>query len=268
MTTISSHHKTVSLDEIEIDPIVQRKEGIDQRRVDRMAASFDPRALGTVVLSVRSNGRMVVLDGMHRCAAARLAGYRPFVNVEVFEGLTIPQEAQMFLLLNATKSPSAISKFLAGVVTEGAEVVEMNDIIQSHGWTVSNQVGPGFLSAVDAVGRIYASGNKTVSTGRHPEILDRTIEIVTAAWEHDQGAVQQHVLLAVAQLIGRFGPSLDTAKLVTEMQATRPGVLVGRAKVLRDAQGGTVPAALAKILAGMHNKKRRTNLLPEWVWIR
>lgn len=39
-------------------------------------------------------------------------------------------------------------------------------------------------------------------------------------------------------------------------------------KVLRDVQGGTVPAALAKILAGMHNKKRRTNLLPEWVWIR
>ena len=77
-----------------------------------------------------------------------------------------------------------------------------------------------------------------------------------------------HILLAVAQLYGRFEAGVDTKKLVTEMAQTRPDVLIGKARALNAVQGGTVPAAMAKILAGMHNSRRRTNLLPEWVWIR
>jgi len=61
---------------------------------------------------------------------------------------------------------------------------------------------------------------------------------------------------------------LTRAGLVSEMQATRPGIVIGKAKALRDSQGGTLPAAAAKVLVGMHNRKRRTNLLPDWVWIR
>ena len=268
MNAITSHHKTVSLEDLVVDGRVQRTEGIDQRRVDAIAANFNPLALGTITASLREDGRLVVLDGMHRCAAARKAGHRPFINAEVVEGLTIEREAELFLLLNATKAPSAISKFQVRVVMAEPQAVEMNEILQAHGWRTNAQMGAGIVTAIRAVERVYVNGNNTVQTGRHPEILDRALEIITAAWEHDQSACQEHMLLAVAQLIGRFGPSLDTNKLVTEMQSTRPGVLVGRAKVLRDAQGGTVPAALAKILAGMHNKKRRTNLLPEWVWIR
>jgi hypothetical protein len=74
--------------------------------------------------------------------------------------------------------------------------------------------------------------------------------------------------LAVAQIYGRFESGVDTKKLVTEMAQTRPDVLIGKARALAAVQGGTVPAAMAKILAGMHNSRRRTNVLPEWVWIR
>ena len=35
MNAVTSHHKTVSLDDLVIDDRVQRTEGIDQRRVDR-----------------------------------------------------------------------------------------------------------------------------------------------------------------------------------------------------------------------------------------
>ena len=266
--SVTSHHKTVSLDDISVDLRVQRVEGVDQRRVDKIAADFNPLALGTITLSQRSNGALICLDGRHRQAGARKAGYVGFINAEVISGLTIQQEAELFLLLNATKTPSAISKFLVRVVKGDPIAVEIDTIIKAHGWHAAAQVGPGVITAVDALERVYVSGGGTVASSAHPELLDRTLEILTAAWERDQAAVQSSLLLAVAQLIGRFGHSLDTKKLVTEMQSTRPGVLVGKGKNLRDLQGGTVPAALAKILAGMHNKKRRTNLLPEWVWIR
>jgi hypothetical protein len=264
----TASHKTVTLDQLSFDPQVQRTEGVDHRRINQMVSGFNVLALGTITVSARSDGKYIVLDGMHRVTACRQAGYQGLLNAEVITGLTIQQEAELFLLLNATKTPTAVSKFHVRVVMGEPEAVEMNSILQAHGWTVRLSTADGTLSAIQAVERIYASGGGTKANGSHGDLLDRTLEVITAAWEHDQLAVNGSILLAVAQLLGRFGTSVDTKKLVSEMQGTRPGVLIGRAKTLRDAQGGTVPAALAKILAGMHNKKRRSNLLPEWVWIR
>lgn len=261
-------HKTVSLDRLSVDPKVQRSEGVDRRRIGQMAANFNPLALGTITVSLRPDGAHVILDGMHRVAAARQAGHKDLINAEVISGLTIEQEAELFLLLNATKTPTAISKFHVRVVMGEPAAVEMDRIIRSHGWRVRPSSSDGTLTAVDAIERIYTKGGGTKATGAHGDLFDRTLEIITAAWGHDTQAANGHVLTAIAQLIGRFGASVDTKKLVSEMQDTRPGILIGRAKTLRDAQGGSVPAALAKILAGMHNKKRRSNLLPEWVWIR
>lgn len=267
---VQSHHKTVSIDELTIDRRVQRYEGIDQRRVDKIARNFNPLALGTVTVSQRANGQLILLDGANRTAGARQAGYTGFINAEVITGLHIEQEAELFLLLNETRTPSAVSKFLVRVVMREPEAVEMDNIIQSHGWKVAagSSKTNGAVSAVTAFERVYRNGGGTVSEGVHPDLLDRTFEILTAAWEHDAASVNGFLLLAVAQLLGRFGPSIDTKKLVAEMQDTRPGVLIGRAKNLRDAQGGTIPGALAKILAGLHDSRRRSNLLPEWVWIR
>jgi len=263
-----SHHKTVSLDDLTIDPEIQRREGIDQRRVNKIASAFNPLALGVITVSQRADGRLVVLDGAHRSAGARQAGYTGFISAEVITGLTIAEEASLFLLLNETKTPSALTKFLVRAVTGEPEAVEMLAIVTAHGWTVRTASETGNIAAVTAIERVYRNGGGSLPDGRHPELLSRVLAIITEAWEHDSQSVSASMLMAVAQLLGRFGTSVDTKKIVAEMQATRPTVMVGRARVLCNAQGGTVSAALAKILAGLHNKKRRANLLPEWVWVR
>lgn len=266
MTT--STYRKVNLADLTIDPRVQRGEGVDRLRVKKMVTDFDPNALGTITVSERADGSMIVLDGMHRVDLCRQVDHKRPLHAHVVKGATIEEEAHLFLALNATKTPSSLSKFLVRVVMGEKAAVQMNEIVVSHGWTIGYNSDPGFLAAVDALERVYRNGGGTVPEGEHPDLVDRTLEILTAAWGHDGKAVQGHLMLAVAQLLGRFGGSVDTKKLVSEMQSTRPGVLIGKAKVLRDVQGGTVPAALAKILAGMHNSKRRTNLLPAWVWIR
>jgi len=260
--------RKVAIDEITVDPRIQRIEGIDHRRVAKMVANFEPESLGVITVSQRDDGTLVALDGMHRCEVCRQKNYTRPLNAEVFIGATLEEEARIFLSHNSGKSPSKISMFLVRVHMGDPVADDITGIAALHGWIISHSNFPGHIYAVDALERVYRNGGGTVSDGTHPELTDRVLELVTAAWEHDQTAVNQAMLLAVAQLVGRFGPSVDTAKIVAEMQDTRPGVLIGKAKTLRDLQGGTVPAALAKILAGMHNKKRRTNLLPEWVWIR
>jgi hypothetical protein len=259
--------KNLSLDQLTIDPHVQRVEGIDQVRVNKMVAAFNPDGLGVIFVSDRG-GKLVVLDGMHRTAAARQVGYKGTIRAEVATGLTIAQEAEQFLIRNDGRMPSSISKFHARYVMGEPAAVAITDILARHGWQVSPSSDPGHLAATDAIDRVYRNAGGVLADGEHAELTDRVIEIVTAAWEHDGKATHGHMLLAVAQLLGRFGPAIDTKKLVDEMSATRPAVLIGKAKTLKDLQGGTVPAALAKTLAGMHNKKRRSNLLPDWVWIR
>lgn len=265
---MSSNITTVKADSLTIDPRVQRKEGIDEGRVAKMAQAFNPDALGTITISKRKDGTLVIIDGAHRSAAARAAGHKNDIPATVHTGLTLQQEAELFVLLNTFKQPSAISRFLARVVMGEPEAVQINTIVNNHGWRILQSNDPGCIAAIGALERIYRNGAGTLNEGRHPHALDWTLDIITAAWEHDGASASAHLLLAVAQLYGRFGGAVDAKKLVLEMQHTRPDVLVGKGKVLRDLQGGTVSAAIAKTLVGLHNKKRRSNLLPEWVWTR
>lgn len=259
----------VSLDEIVIDPRVQRKEGVNQRRVNKMAANFDPHALGVLILSYRRDGSYVCLDGMHRRAAAIQAGWVGPVDARVFTGLSLSEEAALFLLYNDKKDPSAVSRFGARVTAGEPIAVDINDIVTQYGWKVAaNSQEKGILSAVDAMEQVYRTATKTLPDGAHPGVAQWTIAVITAAWGHDPAGVQGAILGGVSQLYGRFSETIDSEKLVKELQNTLPRRLVGNAKVLRDAQGGNVPAALAKILVGLHNNRRRTNLLPEWVWTR
>lgn len=260
--------KKVSIDLLSIDPAVQRVEGLDHKRVNTMAADFKPHLLSTFKVSERPDGRLIILDGMHRHELCRRVGHTGLVNVEVFSGLTLSEEFDLALGWNDNKLVSALSKFHWRVGAGEKEANEIATITADHQWSIAQSGHPGNISAVQALERVYRNGGGTVTEGKHPELLSRVIEIVTIAWEWDNKSVDAAVLLGLAQLIGRFGASVDTKKLIGEMQATRPGVLIGRAKTLRDAQGGSLPSAVAKILVGMHNRKRRSNLLPEWVWVR
>lgn len=260
--------RTVALDEMTIDPNVQRKEGVDQRRVDKMAADFNPDALGVFILSQRSNGSLVVLDGMHRRAAGIAAAHTTYVDAKVYTGLTTAEEASLFLLYNDKKDPSAISKFHARVLAEDATAVEMYKVITANGWTVAQGDFTGCMSAINAAERVYTTSAGTLKRGHYGNILDVVLSVVTESWGHDSDATHGIVLQGLGQLYGRFQGDVDSKKLVSELQQTRPKALIGRAKNLTDSQGGTIPAALARILTSLHNKRRRSNLLPEWVWVR
>lgn len=272
MTTATRQKKTrqttVRASELTFDLRVQRREGTDSRRVDRIAADHDPKALGVITYSLRDNGSKVCLDGRHRAEGSIKAGYdRPIPAIE-HTGLTLQEEARIFLLLNDTKTPTAITRFLSRVVQDDPVAVDINRIVESNGWKVAQGSEAGFINCIDAVERVYRSAAGTKPDGSHPDVLDTTLNILASAWERDYRSSNNNLVLGVAALVGRFGPSIDLKKLVTEMSYTRPDVLLGKGKVLRDVQGGTVGSAIAKILVGAHNKGRRTNTLPEWVWVR
>lgn len=258
----------VNLADLMIDTDVQREEGLDALRVTKMARAFNPDALGVVIVSVRDDGAQIVLDGMHRCAAAREAKHKDPLQAILHHGLTREDEAALFLDYNNKKDVSAVSRFRARLVKREPVAVEIATVLAGHGWEITSNNFAGAAHAATAIERAYSKGSGTLKIGTYPEVLDHVFGALTAAWGHDETAAHQHIVEGLAQLFGRFGPAVDIDKLVREMENTTPRRLVGQAKALRDAQGGTVPAALAKYLTSMHNRRKRVDLLPEWIWTR
>ena len=266
--TATVAHDLVNLNSLSIDPRVQRKEGVQVARAQKMADSFDPHALGALTISKRSNGQMVILDGAHRSEACRLAGYGKPLHALVYTGLTLQQEAAMFSLLNTFQAPSFVSRMLAKVVAGDPASTQIVDTIKKHGWTIGFSSEDGSFAAVAAAERVYKNAVGALPTGPYPEVLDRAIAVLTGAWRHDRESAHQMILLGLGQLFGRFGDAVDAASLSAKLSQERPNTLIGNARVLQSVQGGTTTAAMAKVIVGIYNKKRRTHLLPEWVWTR
>jgi len=262
------HHELLSVDSLTIDSRVQRREGVNARRVATIADNFNADALGALSISHRKNGALVILDGAHRCEASRIAEYNEPLHALVYEGLALAQEAAMFDLLNSFQAPSLISRILARVVAGDKESTDIVHTIEGHGWKIGLTSENGVFAAINAAQRVYRNGVGTLGPGAHIDLLDQTMAFITTTWHYDRESSHQMMVLGVAQLFARFGDAVDVTKLSKSLAQDRPYNIIGRAKAMQALQGGTVPSALAKVLVGMHNKGRRTNLLPEWVWTR
>lgn len=235
----------------------QRAEGVDERRAARMAANFKPHAVG-VLTAVKRGGAYLVIDGAHRLKMFEILGIDDPIDVRVISDASDAEEAESFHDLNSFKSPSAVSKFISRVSAGDPVAVEVEQIITANGWVVSTTVGPGAIRCIDAaVKQVHSRGN-----------LDRTLKLLTAAYGYDEDAVHQNMFVGVSTLLFRLGDVVDDAQIIATLKANAPSTVLRKARSIVETQGGTAPAAVARVLVGLHNKGRRTRLLPEWVWTR
>lgn len=257
--TINSTFEWIDPATLTTDLRVQRP--ADMKRIKDLAARYDPMQVGTIVVSRRADGTMIVLDGQTRIGAKARAGVDGPVHAQVYTGLTLEQEASMFLSRNDSKPVSAIHKFLVRV-TEGDPVaVTINSIVESHGWKVAEGTGKGHIQAVNTLERTY-----TRAGGDGHAVIDFIVGAATSAWGYDPGAVNASVLGGVAEMVLRYGDQVDGEKLVREMQSTAPRALLGRARAMKEAKifNSALPVIVGRILHTMHNQKLRKTALPEW----
>lgn len=263
-------HEMVYIDQMKRHPArgCQRVEGTSLRRAAEMSDHFNEDAEGSYIVSRQNDGTLYVIDGDHRREARIALGSNGPVHAIVHSGLTPAQEAALFNLSNTFKQPSYISRMLARVATGEAVATDVVRIIESHGWAISHNSENGKFAAVAAAERVYGNAAGALPRGEYPDVLDRVMATITGAWRHDREAAHQMVVLGIGQVYGRFGDAVDISAFTAKLSQERPNNLIGLARGLQSAQGGTTAAALAKVTAGLYNRKRRVNLLPEWVWTR
>lgn len=237
--------------ELGVDHSYQRP--LDQPRVKRMAANWDPRMVGTIDVSDRGEGagpiRYAVINGQHRAAAAAAAspdGADVWLACTVHEGLTVADEARLMHEMDrATKKLTGFDQWRARRGAGDVAVLEVEASAGLHGM----RVGP---EPTDGTLRSYGAAEKLLKVGGR-DLLDATLAVLSAAYGTAQAGYQAPLVTAVGQVLHR-NPGLDVDRLVKALASNRPEQLRATATALREAEGGPLNQLMARAVAGAYNR--------------
>ena len=106
--------KHLSINVLSVDHNYQRPHITSRSR--RIAQNFNIVSLGVLSVSRRKDGSYWIFDGQHRYEGAKSRGDVKTLPCEVYEDLTVKQEAEAFLLMNEGRAkPTSLEKFKAKI---------------------------------------------------------------------------------------------------------------------------------------------------------
>lgn len=264
--SIKSEVREIPANNLTVDPRVQRQ--LDPRRVAKLAADWDDLMVGVITVSHRKPfpgqtgypdlpESFVVLDGQTRLAAFRaVCGDSTALpmTAQVYEGLTLAEEAAMFLKHNNRKAVLTRDKFRLAVTAGETWAVEINEILLSFGWA-SRGIDAGRpmhqFDSVSAAEKIYQAGG--------PDALRKTFQTITNAWgSKNRHAVCSQTLYGIGMLHARH-PELDSKKihgLVTKLSKTPVGTMIGEVTADRRRYSQSMQTAAYNWVVELYNRGR------------
>jgi hypothetical protein len=242
------------------DPQVNTR-SLDTNWVDARVPSFDLAKLGVPEVSKRKDGTYIWLDGQHRAELVRRAGWpSQKIQCRVHTGLTLAEEALLFLGLNGGRQVTALAKFLARRTAQDPDAVGIDAIVRAAGWHIASGTNTKSITAVSALEKAYNATEKQPG-----KALAKALRVVTEAWGYAPEAVNGDILLGVSLLLAQHD-RIDIASLIHKLAdyTGGPRGLHGTAKGLRPFLGGTTANCVAATLVKAYNAKRTTGALPDW----
>jgi uncharacterized protein DUF6551 len=214
MSSTTPTPRMVRLGDLIVDTHVQRN--VSATRVDEIARDFDMSYWGTIIVSERADGNIHVLDGAtRRGAGLKVEGQDFMVPALVYTGLTVAQEADMFIRFNNTKRIPPQDMFRVQLVAGDPEKVEIDRIAKATGWEVGRSI-----SAIRAVEDIYSgkAGGRSIKDGPYPVALMQALAVSAETWGHDKDSANGHILKGLGAVFLRH-PDVDPARLSARLAA-------------------------------------------------
>lgn len=251
-------------DEIDIDHKVQRT--FNATHAAKIAAVYDPDFFGLGVVSLRADGKYYALDSQHRCAAARIANRgHERVPFKVLRGLTLAQEADWFIKLNALKlRTDAMSSFVLGVTAEYPDHVEIQRIVENFDLKIAAYHADGTIAAVVTLMQIYhqktsVKGNKAAAAAAaalpQGHLLSRTLSLLIKAWGHDRNAFDGLLLKGIAGLLVKYGTAIEPDRMAKLLKKScDPVRAIGQIRSLQNISKKSSSVAAVEYFAGIYNR--------------
>lgn len=252
----------IAASELEVDRRVQRDD-LNQRKVETIERNYNEDALGVIIVSKRRDRGLYIVDGWHRTEATKRRDPARLLTCHIFEGLSLVEEAEMFLDYNFSDKPSLLEKYKVRLAAEDEDSLEIERITTSRAWKVHPQPAPGHIQAIGALYRIHELSKKIEAD---PHLLDATLLVITRAWGNDRDGAQAVVLEAIARIIARYGDKVDINRLYEVLRNRSGGVsaLHTEATQMAKMERGRVTNAMAHLIVLTYNKHARSRALPIW----
>ncbi len=247
----------VPVGEITIDAEYQRR--LDEKRALKIGKAWDPALGGIIVVSLRADRKLYAIDGQHRVAGLKLAGKADMVlAVDVREGLTQKDEADLFVKLNSGRSPVRVyDAFKARIIAEEPEAVAINGIVKAAGLHLATSASKNAIAAVGAMQKVH----------RRYETLAPTLSVLrswSCARAHDPVAYDKRIVSYVGRFLFEFAsasPDVLGAKLI---KFGRPEYLIAR--ITREQTGyrqADDEETATMTLLDIYNTRNRNKLVRE-----
>lgn len=245
--------------DVTVEQRAQRK--LDPRRVNLIVGKFQADSIGTPAVSRRSDGTIVAVDGQHRMAAlvAKGLGEIP-IPCQVYEGLTVAQEAALFRRLNDSKNITTADSFRIAV-TEGDPVaIAAERRLRVLGWSMH----PGRKNSMRSLSTIYNWQE------RDPLALRHALEMLATAWGATPQSGDAILVNGFTMWSCRYGLKdlgIDWMDLPPKLGKIKGGAVMFKAEVRAnaDVRNITRPDAVADKLTNLYNaRKKEHNQLPMW----
>lgn len=259
----------VKVADLEIDRRVQR-DNLKTKKVEDMVRNFNPAALGVIHVSRRDPGRgsgLYVIDGWHRYETVRrVTDNAGEMDAHVYEGLSLADEAVMFLELNNAERVTLHDKYRARLVAEEPRAVFIDQEVQKYGWVVSGVPSKGNINAVAALMRLY---DLSVKVEAEPNLIQAVLLVITRAWGLDRHGAQASILEGLGRLLSEHGDRINYDALIDRLQNYRGGPqgLLTEARTFAHSRAIRVSMAVADIITEAYNKGRKQGsktTLPPW----
>jgi hypothetical protein len=260
--------EVLAVRDLEIDRKVQR-EIYSDRKVENIMKNFNPAALGVITVSRRNQVTQVIVDGWHRWSAVKiLTDNNGEMLCNVFEDLTLEEEAQLFLDLNDGSQPNVMDRFRARLIVGDPVAADMDKLTKYYGWVIQRQGGNGTLQCVQAVERVY---RKSAAAGDDPNVLQEVVMVLNRAWGNDKHAGSAVIIEALAAFISEYSTKIDFDRLYRRLgeYPGGPSALLNDSQTIAAARRMRVPMAVADQITDHYNRNGtgpglKAKALPAW----
>lgn len=220
---------------------------LNERRAAKLAADFDPKAVGLLLLSMRDDGRFAIIDGQHRREAAIRNGVHA-LDAYVYIDLALEDEAGLYRKFGDYLKQSARDRFFAAVAEKQPEALAIQRLLNEFGLRVSADSGTQHgIAAVQSIWKVAENWG--------PHILRETIRTQHDAFDGNPLGYVGPSIVGMAMFLDRFNarPEYSRKRLIDRLQRAGAAKLEQQALHVIALERGDKGTAYGKALLAMHD---------------
>ncbi len=234
---MEKHYEAIQCGELTVDSKMDTNRLYMQREeqtkwTQAIVDNWDAEMLLPAIVSRRSNGTNVIIDGQHSNGGAQVKEGPDFLrDCMVYENLTPQQEAKLFLAANKhRKAVRPFDNFRVSLTAGDTVAIRVDQEVRAvgNGLEISGSPSTNRVGAVQAL----------LALGKTEGMVLRVLTIASQAWGFDQATWDNLILRALGMMLEINWDQVDDARLIKILKKGGTPALWKQNSVRHTTSGG------------------------------